>query len=82
MSNVVVVLKSVSGDAAVTLTDATFKVTNLSTKGTVDLADAYYRLGYKTEAIRCYKDLLNNWDERIYKELKNEWRKKIRELDK
>lgn len=50
--------------------------------GTVDLADAYYRLGYKTEAIRCYKDLLNNWDERIYKELKNEWRKKIRELDK
>lgn len=39
MSNVVVVLKSVSGDAAVTLTDATFKVTNLSTKGTVDLAE-------------------------------------------
>ena len=48
----------------------------------VDLADAYYRLGYKTEAVRCYKDLLNNWDEGYYKEMKNEWRKKLRDLSK
>lgn len=48
----------------------------------VDLADAYYRLGYKTEAIRCYKDLLNNWDEGLYKEMKNEWRKKLSDLSK
>lgn len=48
----------------------------------VDLADAYYRLGYKTDAIRCYKDLLNNWDEGLYKEMKNEWRKKLRDLSK
>lgn len=46
----------------------------------VDLADAYYRLGYKSEAAKCYKDLLNNWAESIYKDMKNEWRKKLKEM--
>jgi hypothetical protein len=39
MSNVVIKLESVSGNAAVTLTGATFKLTKLSTKGTIDLAE-------------------------------------------
>lgn len=46
----------------------------------IDLADAYYRLGYKEEAARCYKSLINNWSPDLYKEQHREWKAKLREL--
>ena len=55
-------------------------VWNVKRWESVDLADAYYRLGYKSEAAKCYIDLLNNWDEGIYKDKKNEWRRKLKEM--
>lgn len=46
----------------------------------IDLADAYYRLGYKEEAAKCYRNLINNWSSDLYKDQHREWKVKLREL--
>lgn len=47
----------------------------------IDLADAYYRLGYKAEAAKCYRNLINNWSPDMYKDQHREWKAKLRELE-
>ena len=46
----------------------------------IDLADAYYRLGYKEEAAKCYRNLINNWSPDLYKDQHRDWKAKLREL--
>ena len=46
----------------------------------IDLADAYYRLGYKEDAAKCYRNLISNWSPDLYKEKHREWKAKLSEL--
>lgn len=46
----------------------------------IDLADAYYRLGYKAEAAKCYRNLISNWSPDLYKDQHREWKAKLKEL--